>query len=425
MRILIIVDCYYPSPKSSATLVHDLGVELQRRGNEVIILTPSEQVSNTLTTLVEDNLLIARVRTGRIKGTHKVSRALEEVQLPGKLWWRAKRFLTQNRCDLILFYSPSIFFGPLVRRLKALWDCPAYLILRDIFPEWAVDAGLLRMGLVYQFFRWFETYQYETADLIAVQCPANLDYFARTYPGQRFCLKVLYNWALLNVADLPQTNYRARLGLGKDFVFLYGGNIGVAQDMDNLVRLAARLASRPDVHFVLIGSGSETQRLKGAIVELNLHNIHILPAVSQNEYLSLVSEFDAGLLSLDSRIRTHNIPGKFLSYLYWGLPVLASVNRGNDLFDMINGNRAGFCCANGDHEALVAAACKLVDQPDLRSEMGRNAQRLLEQTFSAKEAAEQIFRHFEEEGFTFTKCSSSMPARTNPIGRYPPFLRES
>jgi glycosyltransferase involved in cell wall biosynthesis len=270
-----------------------------------------------------------------------------------------------------------------------------------------------------------ETYQYETADLIAVQCPANLDYFARTYPGNRFSLKVLYNWALLSATDLPRTNYRARLGLGNDFVFLYGGNIGVAQDMDNLVRLATRLASRPDIHFVLIGGGSETERLKGATAELSLRNIHILPPVSQNEYLSLVSEFDAGLLSLDPRIRTHNIPGKLLSYLYWGLPVLASVNRGNDLFDMINGTRAGFCCANGDHEALVAAASRLVDHPDIRSEMGRNGRRLLEQTFSAKEAVEQIFRHFEEEGFAFTKCSSSMPVRTSPIGQYPLFLRES
>jgi O26-antigen biosynthesis N-acetyl-L-fucosamine transferase len=404
LRILIIVDCYYPSPKSSAKLVHDLGVELQRCGNEVIVLTPSEQASKDLVTSVEDQLLIARVKTGTIKGAGRVWRAIEEVQLSWKLWWRAKDFLRQHHCDLILFYSPSIFFGPLVRKLKALWGCSAYLILRDIFPEWAVDAGLLRKGLVYHFFRWLETYQYETADLIAVQCPANLDYFARAYPKRKLRLKVLYNWSQLDVADLPKTNYRARLGLDQDFVFLYGGNIGVAQDMGNLLRLAARMALRPDVHFVLIGSGTETERLKNDIGELRLQNIHILPAVSQNEYLSLVSEFDSGLLSLDPRIRTHNIPCKLLSYLYWGLPVLASVNHGNDLFELINGSRAGCCCTNGDDEGLLEAANKLVSQPDLRSEM---------------------FRHFAEEGFTFTECSSPVPARLDPVGPYPVFLRES
>jgi glycosyltransferase involved in cell wall biosynthesis len=425
LRILIIVDCYYPSPKSSAKLAHDMGVELQRRGNEVVVLAPSEEASNDLVTSLEDKLLIARVRTGRIKGAGRVWRAVEEAQLSRKLWWRAKRFLAQKRCDLIVFYSPSIFFGPLVRKLKALWKCPAYLILRDIFPEWAVDAGLLRKGLVYHFFRRMETYQYETADVIAVQCPANLEYFARAYPKKEFRLKVLYNWALLEVEDLPQTNYRVRLGVEKGFAFLYGGNIGVAQDMNNLVRLAERMAWRADVHFVLIGCGSETERLKGAIAERRLRNVHVLPAVSQSEYLSLVSEFDAGLLSLDARIRTHNIPSKLLGYLYWGLPVLASVNRGNDLFEVINRNRAGFCCANGDHEELVAAASRLVDEPELRGEMSRNARRLLEQTFSAKKAAEQIFKHIAEEGFTFAECSAAARIRPNPIGPDPVCVSES
>lgn len=425
MRILILVDCYYPCPKSSAKLVHDLGVELHRRGNQVLVLAPSEFVSEPLTTTLEDNLLIARVKTGKIKGANKVFRALEEAQLSTKLWRRAKYFLLQNRCDLILFYSPSIFFGSLVRKLKTLWGCPAYLILRDIFPEWVVDAGILRRGLAYRFFRRMETHQYETADLVAVQSPGNLEYFARAFPQKQFRLKVLYNWTLLNEPDLPHTNYRARLGLENSFVFVYGGNMGVAQDIDNLVRLAARLAPQTNIHFVLIGSGSEVARLNDSIAAQGLRNVHILPPFSQNEYLAMVSEFDVGLVSLHARHQTHNVPGKLLSYLYWGLPVLASVNRGNDLFDILNGNRAGFCCVNGDDESFVAAAQKLVDDPDLRSEMGRNARRLLEGTFSVKVAAEQILTHLQEEGFVFPKVTSLVPIRSSPLGQHPEFVRES
>jgi O26-antigen biosynthesis N-acetyl-L-fucosamine transferase len=425
LRILIIVDCYYPSPKSSAKLVHDLGVELHRRGNQVFVLTPSESVSEPLTTNLEDNLLIARAKTRKIKGAHKALRALEEAQLSIKLWRRAKCFLLQNQCDLILFYSPSIFFGPLVRKLKGLWRCPAYLILRDIFPEWAVDAGVLRRGLAYRFFRRMETYQYDIADLIAVQSPGNLEYFARAFPEKQFRLKVLHNWTLLNEPDLPYTNYRVRLHLENNFVFVYGGNIGVAQDIDNLCRLAARLAPRTNIHFVLTGSGSEVARLNKSIAAQGLRNIHILPAVGQNEYLSMVSEFDVGLVSLDARLQTHNIPGKLLSYLYWGLPVLASVNRGNDLFDILNRNRAGFCCENGDDESLVMAAQKLVDDPDLRSEMGGNARRLLERTFSVKLAAEQILTHLHEEGFVFRRVTSLLPIRSSPLGQHPELVRES
>jgi glycosyltransferase involved in cell wall biosynthesis len=412
LRILILVDCYYPSPKSSAKLVHDLGVELHRRGNQVCVLTPSEMVSEPLTTSMEDGLLIARVKTGKIKGVNKTLRAMKEIQLSTNIWHKAKDFLCENRCDLILFYSPSIFFGSLVSKLKSRWGCPAYLILRDIFPEWALNARILKRGLAYRFFRRMEAHQYQIADLIAVQSPGNLEYFAQAFPGKQFRLKVLYNWTLLNEPELPHTCWRTKIGLENKFVFVYGGNIGVAQDVDNLLRLAARLAPRADIHFLLVGSGSEVARLKNSISAQGLHNIHVLPAVNQDEYLSMISEFDAGLISLDARFKTHNIPGKLLSYLYWGLPVLASVNPGNDLFDLLNGNRAGFCLANGDHEELVTAAQQLVDRPALRSEMGRNARRLLEQSFSVKAAADQILSHLQEAGFVFRLATPLSPMLT-------------
>jgi O26-antigen biosynthesis N-acetyl-L-fucosamine transferase len=401
LRVLILVDCYYPSPKSSAKLVHDLGIELHRRGHSVVVLTPSGGVCEPFTISMEDGLLIARVRAGNVKSSNKALRALAEARLSANLWRRAKAFLRENRCDLLLFYSPSIFFGPLVRKLKALWGCPAYLILRDIFPEWAVDAGILRRGLVHRFFHRMEVYQYQTADLIAVQSPGNLEYFARAFRRNQFRLKVLYNWALLNETDLPNTNWRARLGLENKLVFVYGGNIGVAQDLDNLLRLAVRLAQRTNIHFLLVGSGSEVARLNESIAAQGLRNIQIVPAVSQNEYLSMISEFDVGLISLDARFKTHNIPGKLLSYLYWGLPVLASVNPGNDLSDLLNRNRAGFCVVNGDQENLVAAAQRLVDDPVLRSEMGGNGRRLLEETFSVKAAADQMLAHLRDAGFVF------------------------
>lgn len=425
MRILILVDCYYPSPKSSAKLVHDLGVELRRRGNQVFVLTPSELVSESLTTSIEDNLFIARVKAGKIKGANKTLRAMKEIQLSTNLWRRAKNFLYENQCDLILFYSPSIFFGPLVSKLKSLWGCPAYLVLRDIFPEWAVDAGILRRGLIYRFFRRMETHQYKTADLIAVQSPGNLEYFARAFPRNQFRLKVLYNWTLLTEIDLPHTNWRPRLGLENKLVFVYGGNIGVAQDIDNLLRLAVRLAQRTNIHFLLVGSGSEVARLNNSIAAQGLRNIQLLPAVSQNEYLSMISEFDVGLISLDARLKTHNIPGKLLSYLYWGLPVLASVNPGNDLFDLLNRNRAGICLVNGDHENLATAAQQLVDQPDLRSEMGKNARRLLEQTFSVEVAADHILTHLQDSGFVFRGATPLSPILTKRQDQQTELLRQS
>jgi O26-antigen biosynthesis N-acetyl-L-fucosamine transferase len=390
---LILVDCYYPSAKSSAKLVHDLAVEFCRRGDQAVILTPSDSVRQTADIATEDGITVVRVKNGRIKGANKMQRAIREARLSANLWNGAKDFLQQNRCDLIVFYSPTIFFGKLVGRLKKLWGCPAYLILRDIFPEWAADAGLIKRGMIYAFFRRAALLQYRVADVIGVQSPANLGYFSRSFPGNNFVVRVLFNWTSLDEKQLPRTTYRSALDLEDKTVFLYGGNIGVAQDMDNILRLADQLAPRTDIHVLLVGDGTEVPRLRAAIAARQLTNVQIISGISQPDYLSMVSEFDFGLISLDARLTTHNVPGKLLSYLYWGLPVVASVNRGNDLFGILEDNGAGFCVVNGDDHQLARAALRLADDRKLAAAMRANARRLLEKQFSVESAVRQLFTH--------------------------------
>lgn len=393
MHIAIIVDCYYPSAKSGAKLIHDLGTELHRQGHQVTIITPSEHVTESLKVTYEEGLQVARIRTGKLKGTAKITRAYREMSLSAHLWRAGKGFFRAQRCDLIIFYSPSIFFGALVTKLKKLWSCPAYLVLRDIFPQWAVDAGVLHKGLIYRFFRWKELEQYAAADVIGVQSPANLEYFAGQRRRQNYRLDVLYNWTTLEepraIAD-----YRRQLGLEDKVVFFYGGNIGVAQDMDNILRLADRLRQQPQLHFLLVGEGSEVARLKSVIAASNLTNIQILPPVGQAEYLAMLSEFDIGLVSLDRRLRTQNFPGKILGYMSAAKPMLCSLNPGNDLKLMLEEHEAGLCCDNGDDERLYQHALALAGDARLRARLGANARRLLKKNFSVAATAAQILTHF-------------------------------
>jgi glycosyltransferase involved in cell wall biosynthesis len=136
--------------------------------------------------------------------------------------------------------------------------------------------------------------------------------------------------------------------------------------------------------------------LRRKIAEQALHNVGILPPLGQREYLSMLSEFDVGIVTLDRRLKTHNLPGKILNYFYWGMPVLASINPGNDLFEILGDCQAGFCCVNGDDERLAAAALRLAEEPELRAQMGRNARRVLEKAFSVQQAARQILAHFDD-----------------------------
>jgi O26-antigen biosynthesis N-acetyl-L-fucosamine transferase len=377
--------------------MHDMALELHRQKHEVIVLTPSDRVSKNIEVTSDFGFQVVRVKTRNIKGAWRAFRAIEESRLSNVLWRHAKPFLLRHPADLIVFYSPTIFWSSLVRRLKSLWCCPAYLILRDIFPAWAVDAGVLSKGLIYDFFRRKEILQYETADRIAVQSPANLEYFAREFRTQRYRLEVLYNWMNPRLENLPSTDYRARLGLQGKVVFVYGGNLGVAQDVDNIVRLAHRLVDHTHIHILLVGEGSEVPRLRKLLGEKRLENVQLLPAVSPPEYLSLLSEFDVGLLSLDRRLKTHNVPGKLLGYMYWCKPTLASVNPGNDLFEILEKNQAGFCLLNGDDDVLCAAALKLSNNADLRCKMGKNARSLLERLFSVETAARQITSQFQKQ----------------------------
>jgi O26-antigen biosynthesis N-acetyl-L-fucosamine transferase len=397
MRILLLVVYYLPSTTSSAKLISDLAAELQRLGHEVIVVAPDENISTDVETTVENEIHILRVRTGKIKTASKWVRGFNEARLSELIWDRGRQFFTKNRCDLIIYYSPTIFFGSLVKRLKKQFGCPSYLILRDLFPQWALDAGILHKGIVYSYFKWKERQNYEAADIIGVQSPANLLYFHENGLDEKYHLEVLYNWTTLEEENISPRGYRERLGLQDKVVFFYGGNIGIAQDIDNIVRLAINLQSEPDAYFLLVGEGSEVPRLRADIASKELMNISIHPAVGQREYLSMLSEFDVGLICLDRGLKTQNFPGKMLGYMYYSMPMLASINPGNDLKVILENNGAGLVCVNKDDETFAMLAKRILGDEELRLRLGRNARALLESTFSVSGAAGQILAHFYRE----------------------------
>jgi len=394
MRILLLVVYYLPSTTSSAKLMSDLAVEFHRLGHEVLVAAPDETILHDTETSVESGVVVLRVRTGKIKTAARWLRGINEARLSGLMWKKGRSFFESHPCDLIVYYSPTIFFGSLVKRLKRRFRCPSYLVLRDLFPQWAVDAGILRKGLVYSYLKRKERQHHEAADIIGVQSPANLDYFRDNGLDRKYRLEVLYNWTTLKEERIVPGEYRKRLGLQGKVVFFYGGNVGVAQDMDNLIRLAVRLQDEPAAHFLIVGDGSEVPRLKAAIAERGLTNITLHPAVGQREYISMLSEFDIGLISLDRGLKTQNFPGKMLGYMYHAMPMLASINPGNDLQTILEAHEAGLVCVNGDDDRFAAHARRLLADAELRNRLGRNARSLLESTFSATGAAGQILAHF-------------------------------
>jgi len=104
----------------------------------------------------------------------------------------------------------------------------------------------------------------------------------------------------------------------------------------------------------------------------------------------MLSQYDVGLISLNRNLKTHNYPGKMLGYMYFSMPILANINIGNDLKDILEESRAGFVCISGEQNKLREYALKLAEDKQLRRQMGKNARALLEETFCVSCAASQI-----------------------------------
>lgn len=390
MKILLIVDDYLPgSIKIGAKMMHDLAIEFRARGHAVTVLTPESSDPSAVGISTEEGVTVCRFRTGPIKNTSKVIRAVNETLLPFRAWLKFRTHFLANPHDLIIYYSPTIFWGPLVMRLKSLWDATSYLVLRDFFPQWVIDNGMLReQSRITRYFRHIEKWNYEAADRIAVQSPGNLEVFRQMSSVNR-PLEVLFNWGPEMELN-RDCDYKAELGLSGKVIFFYGGNIGHAQDMMNIVRLANRMREYDEAHFVLIGDGDELGLVRESVERMELANLTLLPPVTQEKFADMLMSFDVGLVSLHRSHTAHNFPGKLLAYMNAGHPILGSVNPGNDLKQILESAQAGFISTNGNDEEFLANALTLLKQAKKRARMGRNSRQLLSSRFSIQSAANQI-----------------------------------
>ena len=395
MKLLLIVDDYVPhSTKVAAKMMHELAVEFVEQGNEVTVLTPLSSLKQGMKLATKDGVSVVYFKSGVIKNTTKIKRAYNETLLSFRAWYYTRAYFKQNRMDGIICYSPSIFFGIVVSKLKRTWACESYLILRDIFPQWVVDNHIIKKdSLIHRYFKFFENITYKSATKIGVMSEANLCYFqSLKFDSTKF--EVLYNWS--KSADLftNETKYRDELNLQNKVVFFYGGNIGQAQQMSNLIELAKRLRYKKEAHFLFVGNGDEVENILASKLQYNLNNITYVPSVPQEVYQSMLCEFDVGLFSLHRSHITHNFPGKLLGYMNSSKPILGCVNPGNDLKEIVNCSRAGYIVSAGEHDELEAHALSLLNNSELRTRSGINGKKLLEKNFSIDIISRQILNQF-------------------------------
>lgn len=400
MRIAILPDAYLPEGTlNHAKMMHELAVELVNREHEVVVITPSAiKQQEPLNRFNLDGVDVWKFRCRPIRGVSHINRAINETLLS----WFAYRTISKSkldtRFDLVINYSPTIFYGPLVQWLRSK-GAFVYLVLRDFFPQWAVDQGLIKSGsLVERYFRFFERFNFKAADVIGIQSPANLPVFEEIARPRKFPTEVLYNWAatLQAIDDSFGRAFIEEHRLKGKFIFFYGGNIGHAQDIPYILRLASNLSYLEKVHFLIIGQGDQYTKIDLQIGKMGLINTTLAPSVTQDEYRSLLTQVDVGVFTLASSHRAHNFPGKVLGYLAAGLPVLGAVNCGNDLVEIVNQSGAGRVTINGDYEKFVDDAVEMYTDPSKREAMQKRAVALQAKQFSVVAAADQILGRYAQ-----------------------------
>lgn len=393
MRIALIADAYPPLRSSGAVQLRDLSQEFVRQGHDITVIVPTHLIETPWALETLEGVQVLRVKAMQTRDTPYVKRTLAELALSRFVRKGLEQSpLRDTKWDGVVWYSPTIFFGRAAAWLKNKSGCPSYLIIRDIFPEWAVDLGLMkRGGLIHRFFKYFEHVQYNAADTIGVQSPAGLPYFAewKMRPGRR--LEVLQNW-LAPAKDVGCSVSIANSSLAGRKIFVYAGNMGAAQAMDMVLSLAERMRDRRDFGFLFVGRGSDVSRLRGIAEAKKLANVLFYDEIDPTEVPGLLAQCHVGLVMLDPRHKTHNVPGKFLTYMQAGLPVLARINQGNDLVDLIADENVGRAYVGDSVEAFGDLGIQLADSQD-SALMSIRAKALAQKLYSSQAAVEQIVRN--------------------------------
>jgi glycosyltransferase involved in cell wall biosynthesis len=357
MRITIIADSFPPLKNSAAVLVFSLAEALAALDHKVLVITPSSGIEGP--SLEEDfgAFKVLRLRCGEIKSQIKFVRGIEELSLFFKLPRALKKTGYKAYVpDLIIWYSPSIFFGGLVKSLKRSSNA-SYLILRDNVPQWLVDLGLMRKGLSYHLLRWFELYQYRQADFIGVQSPGNRIYIENLDLPSLQKLEVLPNWMPSTSTQFKAINFESSYAnlsqtiLAGRKVLVYAGNLGEAQGVENFAQLLYFFRNSLELGFLIIGRGSKKVWLQEFIDASKLTNVLVLDEVDLVTLNMYYQQSSAGLVFLNLHHQSHNIPGKFISYLEAGLPIVACVNANNDLVNIIKQSGLGLV---GDNPMRLA-----------------------------------------------------------------------
>ena len=378
--------CYFLSFNgidNSRGMYGDLVCELANRGHNVYVIAPSKKNQKGIEH--KGNIKICWVDSIKLLNVGFITKTLANLMLPFLFLRASKKFIPQ-KVDMVISPTPPITLTNVIKRLKKQHNAFFYLILRDIFPQNAVDLGLLsKGGFVHKHFTRVEKKLYKLADRIGCMSQGNIDYLLSHNPElDPSKAVILPNWVDSDKNyDYESSEFIKRHNLDNKYIALFGGNLGIAQNPLNIVDLAELHMDKDDLVFLIIGKGIYKNRLKESIKERGLNNIIMADYLPRDEYEALASKCNVGLVSLNGNFTIPNIPSRTLGYWQAKLPVFAIIDKSTDLGqNVIDKYNGGLWCVEGDKEQYINLFNVLYYDKQLSQQMGLNGYKTLSEEYS-------------------------------------------
>ena len=388
----------FPDINKDSNLYSDLIEEFRNNGHQVYVATLLEKKHNQKTYLEKvKNLNILRVRAGNLFNTNSViKKGLTTITIANYFKRAVQKYFNKIKFDLVIYPTPPITFAPVVKYLKQRDKCTSYLILRDIFPQYVRDLGLLNNPLLFNYFRLIEKQLYNISDYIGCMSKGNIRYILDHNDIDESKLEILYNWGrIFYNSEVIAVDYKKKYGLENKFVAVFGGNIGLPQELEFLLELAKEYINRSDIVFFIIGKGAQKEKIVNLINYHKLSNVIIKDYIPRNEYRNLLKQCDIGLINLNRTFTVPNMPSKVVDYFNASIPILASTDKNTDLKQFLQDAKAGLWSETGDLEVYKGNFEKLLNDKKLREELGTNGKKFLEEHLNVEKAYQIIMKHFE------------------------------
>ena len=379
----------------------DLMRKFHKEGHELYIVYPFERRDGKPTSLEEvPGVHYLGVKTLNIQKTNVIEKGIGTVLVESLFKSAINKYFKHVSFDLILYTTPPITFPNLIGDLKkSNPKAVTYLMLKDIFPQNAVDLGMFsKSSLFYKYFRSKEKKLYRNTDYIGCMSPANVEFIVRNNPDvDKTCVEVCPN-SLELVHEGKQYNHREETlrhyGIPADRpIFIYGGNLGRPQGIGFLVDALDANSKREDCHFLIIGDGTEYHKIETWIAESKPANVTLIKRLPKDEYDELASYCDVGLICLDHRFTIPNFPSRLLAYLENHKPVVVATDPNCDMGPIAQENGFGYWCESQDVEAFTGCIDKMLNS-DIKA-MGETGYNYLCQNYLVENTYNAIMKHFE------------------------------